>query len=131
MDIKKLTKEARFTHSLNSGAGGQHVNRVHTKVELHLHIDSSKVLSDEEKAMIKKELKNRINKDGELYMMERAARDQSENKEKLILKLEKLITKAITPKKPRKATRPTKAAIEKKKSDKIKQSEKKSTRKKL
>ena len=115
MDIRdrNFQDEFAFQASRSSGPGGQNVNKVSSKVELRFHIANSVLLNEEEKAMITLKLINKINKQGELVLVSQTERSQPMNREKVIEKFYILINKALTPKKKRLKTRPTKASVEK------------------
>ncbi|MBC8488145.1 MAG: aminoacyl-tRNA hydrolase [Bacteroidetes bacterium] len=106
-------RELVFTSSRSSGPGGQHVNKVSTKVELRFHIPNSGLLNDEEKDILLIKLKNKINSEGELIIVSQDDRSQLKNKEKAIEKFYELLQKALTPPKKRKPTKPTPASKEK------------------
>ncbi len=127
---KDFSKEFAFSTSRSSGAGGQHVNKVETKVELRFDILASKILSDQEKQTVLNKLKNHINIKGELIITSQSERSQLRNKQQTINKFYTLIKWALKTKKKRVATRPTKAAVKRRLDTKRKHSEKKSFRRK-
>ncbi len=129
IDADYLWKELRFSATGSSGPGGQHVNRVNTKVNLRFDIVNSVLLSDDEKQLILKKLSSKISGKGVLRLSAQAHRSQIMNKQAVILKLNILLEKAFFTKKKRKATRPSKSAIQKRLDDKKKLSEKKKMRK--
>lgn len=127
---EKLKCEILFSASRSSGPGGQHVNKVSTKIELRFNILKSELLSEEEKAILLQKLKNKINKDGELIIISQEERSQIKNKEAAIEKFIIILKEALTSIKERKATKPTRASLEKRLEEKRLVSEKKSQRKK-
>ncbi|TAJ08662.1 aminoacyl-tRNA hydrolase [Marinilabiliaceae bacterium JC017] len=127
---RDFSGEFQFKTSRSSGAGGQNVNKVSTKVELRFHIASSPLLSDNEKERLLEKLANRINQEGELIITSQSERTQLRNKTKVVEKFYDLLKVALTPRKKRKATKPTKGSIEKRLDKKRKQAQKKSGRRK-
>ncbi|GET28398.1 alternative ribosome rescue aminoacyl-tRNA hydrolase ArfB [Prolixibacter sp. SD074] len=125
---RNFIPELTFTATRSSGAGGQNVNKVNTKVELRFHVESSKLLSQEEKNVLMRKLANRMNKEGELILTEQNERSQLKNKEKVIDRFYRLINWALIPQKRRKATRPTLASRHRRLENKKQHSEKKSRR---
>lgn len=121
--------ELKFATSRSSGPGGQNVNKVNTKVELRFNVPGSPFLTDAEKDIIQEALKNRISNDGDLLVISQSERTQLQNKKKAEDAFYLLIAKALTPKKERRATRPTKASKERRIEEKKKHGQIKSLRK--
>jgi ribosome-associated protein len=104
---RKLENEFIFSASRSGGPGGQNVNKVSTKIELRFNISLSPGFSEEEKEIILRKLKNKINKEGELLIVSQTERSQLLNKQVAIEKFYLLISKALTIPKFRRATKPT------------------------
>ena len=131
LNDRDFSSELHFSASRSSGPGGQNVNKVNTKVELRFDIASSTLLSDEEKILILEKLAKKINSDRELILVSQTERSQIKNKEKVIEKFYILLTRALTPGKKRKPTKPSQASKEERLEEKRKQAEKKERRKSL
>ncbi len=118
MSVSKITSvdilsELKFSFSRSSGPGGQHVNKVNTKVGLHFDIPGSSILLKEKKELLLKKLENKLTKAGVLVLSSQEARSQLANKELVVEKLDRLLQSAFTIKKKRKPTKPTKASNKK------------------
>lgn len=130
MNKDNIIKELQFKAIRSSGAGGQHVNKVSTKIELIFDVYNSRSLDDTEKEKVYLKLKNRLTKDSILLLQCDESRSQFKNKELAIKRFLKLFENALKEPKKRKATKPTKSAIEKRLKGKKKAAEKKVNRNK-
>ncbi len=126
----KLMSECTFQSSRSSGAGGQHVNKVNTRVELRWDVERSASVTPEEKQVLKEKLASRINKEGELIIASEKTRSQLRNREDCIERFRQLIFEAFRPVKKRIATRPGRRSRENRIQLKKKRSEQKQQRKK-
>lgn len=127
---RDFSSELIFSASRSSGPGGQNVNKVSTKVELRFHIMNSAILTPEEKKLLIEKLENRITNDGELILVSQRERSQLKNRDVVIGKFYRLISRALTPRKKRKPTKPSPEAVEKRLEEKRIRSEKKEQRQK-
>ena len=110
---ENLIEEFGFRTSRSGGKGGQNVNKVASKVELYWSVSASEVFNDEEKKLIIHKLQNRINKEGFLQIVSEEDRSQLRNKETAVKRIFSLLLNSLKTEKPRKATKPNKAAIAK------------------
>lgn len=129
--IEGLRKEVNYKTSRSSGAGGQHVNKVSTRVELIFNISTSTIFTEEQKDILLIKLDNRLTKEGLLRLQCDETRSQIRNKEIVFERFILLITNAMKPKKERKPTKPTKSSIEKRLAEKRIKSAKKDLRKNI
>ncbi len=130
MNSDAILKEVQFSFTRSSGAGGQHVNKVSTKVVLSFDIEKSKCLTEEEKELVQVKLENRISKEGILSLTSGATRSQLKNKEIVSKRFVELVQKALTPPKKRKPTKRPRSANLKRLDKKKNLAKKKANRKK-
>ncbi len=124
-----LNREISYRTSRSSGAGGQHVNKVSTRVELLFDVSNSDVLTDTEKTTLITKLKGRISKDGILTIACEETRSQSRNKEIAYERFVSILEEALKPIKKRVVTKASKSSVEKRLKNKKMQSDKKDSRK--
>jgi ribosome-associated protein len=105
--------ELRFRFTRSGGPGGQHVNRTSSQVELTFDVLHSPALSAEQRTRLSKGLRRRIDSEGVLHLVSHATRSQLENRADVTGRFAALLASALKPVKLRKATRPTRAAREK------------------
>ncbi|MDX1940532.1 MAG: alternative ribosome rescue aminoacyl-tRNA hydrolase ArfB [Saprospiraceae bacterium] len=131
MKTNELHKELKFRMSRSSGSGGQHVNKVSTRVELLFDVVHSIELNEDEKALILDRWSNRITQEGILLLASDASRSQMLNKSAVIKKFDQLIAQALAPVKERPETGAYTADKRKRLNTKKRIGEKKSNRKKV
>lgn len=112
-DITALESEITFKTSRSGGSGGQHVNKVSTKVELDFDVANSRMLSEEQKAVLLEKLASRLTTTGMLQIISQSGRSQSGNKKEALEKFRELITSCFIVPKKRRPTKVPKAVKEK------------------
>jgi ribosome-associated protein len=128
---KDLVHEFTFTTSRSGGPGGQNVNKVNSKVTLKFDITRSALLLEEQKEVMLRKLGHRLTSQGTLLLTSQEHRSQLMNKEAVLLKFDQLMEKAFVHSKPRKKSKPGKAAKAARVKSKRLHAEKKQWRKKL
>ena len=117
-DLHSLHSELTFKTSRSGGSGGQNVNKVSTKVLLEFDVMNSKVLDEDQRAIIQFKLESKINSEGILQVVSQTERTQLKNKKIALEKFNLLITNCFLVRKERKATKIPKAVKEKRLNDK-------------
>ncbi|MFS4492645.1 alternative ribosome rescue aminoacyl-tRNA hydrolase ArfB [Maribacter sp. 2308TA10-17] len=128
MEKDKIVQELLFKAVRSGGAGGQHVNKVSTKIELSFDVNKSNALSEEEKERILLKLKHRLTKENVLLLQCDESRSQHKNKELVIKRFLDVIENSIEVPKKRKKTKPSRSAVEKRLQRKKKTAQKKANR---
>lgn len=113
MEIQKIISELQYKAVRSSGAGGQNVNKVSSKVVLTFDLKNSQALSEEEKALLETNLSSRLTTDLILILNCDEDRSQLKNKEIVTKRFLELIKKGLFVPKIRKATKIPKSVIRK------------------
>ena len=130
MNKEILLTEFTFKAIRSSGPGGQHVNKVSSKVVLSVDLLASKGLSSQEKDLLRKSIAARLKNDGILQLSCDESRSQVQNKTKVIARFFRLIKVGLFVKKKRLTARPSKASIRRVKEKKRVRGQLKNLRKK-
>jgi ribosome-associated protein len=113
MKTEQLLTELQFKAVRSSGAGGQNVNKVSSKVVLTFNLNASKALNEEEKERLVTKLATRLTSENVLILNCDEARSQLKNKTIVTKRFLELIQNALMVPKKRKATKIPRSVIEK------------------
>jgi len=126
LSIPRSELDVRVSRS--SGAGGQHVNKTSSRVEIFWNILESRALSDEQRDRLRSKLSSRLTTEGSVRVVASDMRSQSRNRELAEERLAELIRRALVVPRKRRATKPTKASREARLESKKRHSTKKAER---
>ena len=121
--------ELSWEYARSGGPGGQNVNKVASKATLRWAVAASEALPPEAKARLLAAHPAAVTTEGEFLVTSQEYRDQERNRQRCVEKLTAMVLRALTPPKPRKKTKPSKASQRRRLEDKKRQGEKKSGRK--
>jgi len=130
LETEKIISELQYKAVRSSGAGGQNVNKVSSKVVLTFDLRNSKALSEEEKVLLETKLSSRLTSEQILILNCDEDRSQFRNKEIVTKRFLDIITAGLHIPKIRKATKIPKSVIRKRIKDKKSLSEIKKSRRK-
>ncbi len=128
---KSLLSELNFKTSRSGGKGGQHVNKVSSKVEVIFNLNDSEILTEDQKTLLQAVLYNKLDGSGCIHITAQADRSQLINKQTAVDKLLFLIEKSLVVQKQRKPTKIPKAIIKKRIENKVMNAHQKALRKKI
>lgn len=120
--------ELRWSFARSSGPGGQNVNKVNTKVTLRWAVTTSPSLPDDVKDRFIARYRSRLTSEGHLLLSSQRYRDQGRNLADCLQRLEAMLVAVAAPPKKRKATRPSRASVERRLKSKQAQSARKQLR---
>lgn len=130
MNVEIISSELNFKAVRSSGAGGQNVNKVSSKIVLIFDVATSQGVTDEERILLQTKLKTKISQENLLILTCDEDRSQFKNKKIIIKRFFEMLEKALVKPKIRKATKISKGANEKRIQEKKKAGEIKAGRKK-
>ena len=127
---KQLISELNYKAIRSSGAGGQHVNKVSSKIELTFNLEDSQVFNEEQKERLKAKLSTRLTKENVLILQCGESRSQHKNKKIVIQRFLEVIKEGLRVPKKRRPTKIPRGVKIKRLKAKRSNSEKKANRKK-
>ncbi len=130
MEKQIIISELTYKAVRSSGAGGQNVNKVSSKVVLSFDLKASNGLLEEEKEWLLAKLKSKLTVDGVLLLNCDEDRSQLKNKELVTKRFFEILQKALVKPKERKETKVPKAIVEKRLKEKASNAEIKNNRRK-
>ena len=120
--------ELRFRFSASGGPGGQHANKAATRAELSWDVAGSRAPGPRQRQRIRVKLANRIDASGVLRVVSDTHRSQLRNRQDALDRLGEMVAGALRQEKKRVATKPSRAANERRMQSKKKRSIVKSLR---
>ncbi|MCX6184124.1 MAG: alternative ribosome rescue aminoacyl-tRNA hydrolase ArfB [Flavobacterium sp.] len=118
MDWLQLQKELRYKAIRSAGPGGQHVNKVSSKIVLSFDVVNSQALTESEKQQLLQKWASRLSKEQQIQLSCDESRSQIQNKTRALRRFLSLLEAALVIKKTRKETKVPKSAIRKRLQDK-------------
>lgn len=120
--------ELQTRASRAGGAGGQHVNKTSSRIEIRWNVRTTTALGDAERQRVLEKLAARLDGEGNVRVVSSEMRSQLQNRERAEQRLAELVRKALVVPKARKKTKPSRASKEKRLEEKKRKSEKKANR---
>lgn len=124
-------RELSFHATSAGGAGGQHVNRSATRIELRWNVATSPSLTDAQRALLLVRLSRRLDKAGRIRLVSDERRSQRQNRDAAVERFTRVVAAALHVARPRKATRPTRSSVEKRLESKKRRAGTKQTRQRI
>ncbi len=127
-NIRIPLDEFRFTYVRSAGPGGQNVNKVNSKAVMHWSVANSPSLPRGVRARFLARYPNRVTTEGELVLSSQRYRDQPKNRDDCLEKLREMLAAVAVPPVKRRKTRPSRASIERRHTEKRQRARRKENR---
>src|SRR4029079_8965075 len=121
-------RELAFHATSAGGAGGQHVNRTATRIELRWNVAESPSLSEAQRTLLLAKLARRLDRTGRIRVVSDERRSQRQNREAAVERFIKVIASGLHVARPRKKTKPTRSSVERRLETKKRRAGTKATR---
>lgn len=131
MDYPTLDREIEILTSRSGGPGGQHANKVETKVELRWNLETSQAVSESERRRLRYHWRKKLSEVGVLSITEQSSRSQHRNRDLARRELGRLLKSGLRPIPKKRKAGAFKANDRKRRKEKERRSEKKAWRRKL
>lgn len=109
-ELKIPRAELEYRASRSGGPGGQHVNTSSTRIEVWWDIATSPALDDAQRQRLLTRLATRLDSAGRLRLVSGATRSQLKNRVEVTERLVEVVARGLHVPKPRKKTKPSRAA---------------------
>lgn len=120
--------ELVLTAISGGGPGGQHVNKSATRIALQWNVRTTQALRDEQRTRVLTQLASRLDSDGQIRIVAGEYRSQQQNRRAALERLQQLIARALIVPRVRRATKPSRGAVQERLTDKRKRAETKRQR---
>lgn len=134
-DALEITPQVRIpmteivlTAISGGGPGGQHVNKSATRIALQWNVRTSLALREEQRERLLQQLASRLDTEGQLRIVAGEYRSQQQNRRAALERLQQLVARALVVPRVRRATRPSRGAVQERLTDKRKRAETKRQR---
>ena len=97
MNWPKIREELELRTSRSSGAGGQHVNKTESKVELVFDLSATEAFSERELKNLKYHLAKQIDANGRISVVDQSGRSQHTNRKRALLRLKEMLERGTRP----------------------------------
>ena len=120
--------ELEVRASRSGGAGGQHVNKTSSRIEIRWNVRRTSALDEALRERVLGKLASRLDGEGNVRVVSSEMRSQHQNRERAEQRLAELVARALVVPKARKKTKPSRASKENRLQEKKRHSERKRNR---